>query len=50
MPYCIKCGSPLKENDKFCAVCGVAAPKFTREEYSVSGICDKPLKQWESVH
>lgn len=37
MPYCIKCGSPLKENDKFCAVCGVAAPKFTREEYSVSG-------------
>ena len=37
MPYCIKCGSPLKEKDKFCAVCGAAAPKFTREEYSVSG-------------
>lgn len=37
MPYCIKCGSPLKDNDKFCAVCGVATPKFSREEYTVSG-------------
>ncbi len=36
MPYCVKCGSPLKENDKFCTVCGAAVPKFTREEYTVS--------------
>jgi hypothetical protein len=37
LPYCVKCGSPLKENDKFCTVCGAAVPKFTREEYTVSG-------------
>jgi len=37
LPFCINCGAPLKENDKFCAVCGAAAPKFTREEFSVSG-------------
>ncbi|HEX7483133.1 MAG TPA: DUF4342 domain-containing protein [Candidatus Bathyarchaeia archaeon] len=37
MPYCIKCGAPLKEGDKFCAVCGAAVPKFTSEEYTVSG-------------
>ena len=37
MPYCIKCGSPLKDNDKLCAVCGVATPKFSIEEYTVSG-------------
>jgi predicted nucleic acid-binding Zn ribbon protein len=35
--YCVKCGTPLKENDKFCTVCGAAVPKFTREEYTVSG-------------
>ena len=37
LPFCINCGAPLKENDKFCTVCGAAAPKFTREEFSVSG-------------
>ena len=37
MPYCVKCGSPLNENDKFCTVCGAAVPKFTRQEYTVSG-------------
>ena len=37
VPYCVKCGSPLKEDDKFCAVCGAAVAKVTREEYSVSG-------------
>jgi hypothetical protein len=36
LPYCVKCGAPLKEGDKFCAVCGTAVPKFTREEYTVS--------------
>jgi uncharacterized membrane protein YvbJ len=37
LPYCVKCGSPLKPDDKFCAVCGAATPKFTSEEYRVSG-------------
>jgi len=27
----------LRENDKFCMVCGVAVPKFTSEEFTVSG-------------
>jgi uncharacterized membrane protein YvbJ len=36
MPYCVKCGSPLKEDDKFCPVCGAPVAKVTREEYSVS--------------
>ncbi len=36
MPYCTKCGAPLKEDDKFCPVCGAAAAKVTREEFSVS--------------
>jgi uncharacterized Zn finger protein (UPF0148 family) len=35
MPYCTKCGSPLKEEDKFCPVCGAPAAKVTREEFSV---------------
>ena len=25
------------DNDKFCTVCGAAVPKFTREEFTVSG-------------
>jgi hypothetical protein len=37
MPYCVKCGSLLMEGDKFCTVCGTAVPKFSREEYTVSG-------------
>jgi hypothetical protein len=37
LPYCVKCGSPLKVDDKFCAVCGAPTPKFTSEEYNVSG-------------
>jgi hypothetical protein len=37
VPYCVKCGAALKEGDKFCAVCGTAVPKFTSEEYTVSG-------------
>jgi hypothetical protein len=36
MPYCTKCGAPLKEDDKFCPVCGAPVAKVTREEYSVS--------------
>jgi hypothetical protein len=37
MPYCVKCGSPLKEDDKFCPVCGAPVAKVTSEEYNVSG-------------
>jgi hypothetical protein len=36
MHYCTKCGSPLKEEDKFCLVCGTPVAKVTREEYTVS--------------
>lgn len=36
MLYCTKCGAPLKEDDKFCPVCGAAVAKVTREEYTVS--------------
>jgi hypothetical protein len=36
LPYCVKCGASVKEEDKFCAVCGAAVAKFTREEFSVS--------------
>jgi hypothetical protein len=37
MSYCTKCGAPLKEDDKFCPLCGASVSKVTREEYSVSG-------------
>jgi len=37
MPYCVRYGSPLKEDDKFCPVCGAPVAKVTREEYTVSG-------------
>ncbi|MEM2107669.1 MAG: DUF4342 domain-containing protein [Candidatus Bathyarchaeia archaeon] len=36
MPFCTKCGAPLKEGDNFCPVCGAAAAKVSREEFSVS--------------
>ena len=37
MPYCVKCGSPIKVDDKFCPVCGAATAKFTSEEFNVNG-------------
>ena len=36
MPYCSKCGAQLKENDKFCNLCGTPATKTIKEEFSVS--------------
>lgn len=36
MPYCAKCGSKLKDEDKFCSVCGAPAAKTVREEFTVS--------------
>jgi hypothetical protein len=37
LPYCIKCGAPVKDSDRFCGVCGAAVPKISQEEYTVSG-------------
>jgi uncharacterized membrane protein YvbJ len=37
LPYCTKCGFPLKEDDRFCPACGATVAKVTREEYTVSG-------------
>ncbi len=37
MTYCVKCGVKLAPNDRFCPVCGAAVPKFSSEEYTVSG-------------
>ncbi|MCW4018111.1 MAG: DUF4342 domain-containing protein [Candidatus Bathyarchaeota archaeon] len=37
MVYCIKCGAPIKEGDKYCPMCGSPTTKVTREEFTVSG-------------
>jgi hypothetical protein len=37
LPYCTKCGAPLKEDDKFCPACGAPVAKVVRDEYTVSG-------------
>jgi len=37
LPYCVKCGAPVKETDQFCPVCGAEVPHVKREEYTVSG-------------
>jgi hypothetical protein len=34
--YCTKCDAPLKEDDKFCPVCGASVAKVIREEFAVS--------------
>ena len=36
MVYCSKCGAKLKEDDKFCSVCGASVTKVVKEEFSVS--------------
>lgn len=35
--YCTKCGSPLKDDDAFCRVCGARVARVTSEEFTVSG-------------
>jgi predicted nucleic acid-binding Zn-ribbon protein len=37
VPYCVNCGAPLREGEKFCPACGAKVSRVTREEYSVSG-------------
>jgi uncharacterized membrane protein YvbJ len=34
--YCSKCGAKLKEDGKFCSVCGASVTKVVQEEFSVS--------------
>ena len=36
MSYCAKCGTKLKEDDKFCPACGATVAKMVKEEFSVS--------------
>jgi len=36
MPYCWKCGANLKEEARFCHVCGASVAKVVKEEFSVS--------------
>ncbi|HVO85503.1 MAG TPA: DUF4342 domain-containing protein [Candidatus Eisenbacteria bacterium] len=36
MPYCVQCGAQLKDDDKFCYVCGAKVQNVVREEYSVN--------------
>jgi CBS domain-containing protein len=36
LPYCLKCGAKLKEDDQFCYVCGTPVAKVVREEFAVS--------------
>jgi len=36
LSYCAKCGTKLKEDDKFCPACGAPVAKMVKEEFSVS--------------
>jgi hypothetical protein len=36
LSYCWKCGAKLKEESRFCHVCGVSVAKVVKEEFSVS--------------
>lgn len=36
MPYCSKCGAKVKDEDKFCTVCGTPIARVVREEFTVS--------------
>ena len=37
MGYCVKCGAKLKDDDKFCPVCGAPVARTFTEEVSVTG-------------
>ncbi|NWG11035.1 DUF4342 domain-containing protein [Candidatus Bathyarchaeota archaeon] len=36
MRYCWKCGTQLKDEDRFCSVCGAKVTKIVTEEFTVS--------------
>jgi uncharacterized membrane protein YvbJ len=36
LAYCTKCGAELKDDDKFCSVCGAKVTKVVAEEFSVN--------------
>lgn len=36
MRYCSKCGAQLKDEDKFCSICGAKVAKIVTEEFTVS--------------
>jgi hypothetical protein len=36
LAYCWKCGAKLKDEDKFCNVCGASVKKVVTEEFYVS--------------
>jgi hypothetical protein len=36
LTYCTNCGAPLREEDKFCPVCGAPVAKVSKEEFTVS--------------
>jgi hypothetical protein len=36
LSYCSKCGAKLKEDDRFCYVCGAPVGRMVKEEFSVS--------------
>jgi len=36
LPYCSKCGAKVKDEDKFCTVCGIPVARMVREEFTVS--------------
>jgi len=36
LPYCSKCGAKVKDEDKFCTVCGIPVARVVREEFTVS--------------
>jgi CBS domain-containing protein len=36
LPYCSKCGAQLKQDDKFCNICGAKVTRVVTEEFSVN--------------
>jgi len=36
LPYCVKCGAELKDEDRFCNACGAPVAKIVTEEFTVS--------------
>ena len=43
MPYCMKCGSPMKKSEKFCALCGTPAHSNVSNQQGSSGATSENL-------